>query len=112
MTIALTSDTTDYTLKIIESFKEQRMTQSEAQAFTSDLLEKAIDDIEANPLQYREDYEALELGVRLRRWIDPSGKYICLFRYDEVKDEAKLDIFASTRQNWLSLLYLVQMSRP
>lgn len=112
MTIALTTDTTDYTLKIIESFKEQRMTSFDAQTFTSDLLEKATDDIEANPLQYRVDSDALELGIRLRRWIDPTGQYICLYRYNEIKDVAMLDVFASTRQDWLSLLYLIQMTRP
>ncbi|KKB02728.1 hypothetical protein TN98_21050 [Pantoea anthophila] len=88
------------------------MTQSEARAFATDLLAQAIDAIEANPLQYREDIYALERGVRLRRWLNPTGEYICLYRYDEVTDEAKLDIFASTRQDLQSLLYLVQISHP
>ncbi len=48
----------------------------------------------------------------LRRWIDSSGKYICLFRYNPTTDTAILDIFASTRQDYLALLYLVQISRP
>ncbi|OAD98057.1 hypothetical protein [Pantoea sp. OXWO6B1] len=112
MAKAFTTDSTEHTLNLIETYKERRMLRADAQAFTSDLLEQAINDIEENPLQYREDSDALELGVRLRRWIDPTGKYICLFRYNQATDEAILDIFASTRQDWLSLLYLVQISRP
>lgn len=62
-----------------------------------------IVDIEANPLQYPFEQNALANGVKLRRWLDPTGKYICLFRYNQQTDEAILDIFASTRQDWLSL---------
>jgi len=112
MAKAFTTNTTELTLDIIGAYKEKRMSKSEAQAFANDLLEQAIEAIEENPLQYREDIDALERGVRLRRWLNPTGEYICLYRYNEATDEAILDIFASTRQDWQSLLYLVQISHP
>ncbi|KEY58918.1 hypothetical protein [Serratia sp. DD3] len=112
MAIALTTQITEQTLNIIQSFKAERIPLSEAEDFVSNLLEKAIVDIEANPLQYPIDQTALLLGVRLHRWLDPTGKYICLFRYLPATDEVILDIFANTKQDWLSLLYLVQISRP
>lgn len=112
MTIVLTTQVTEQTLNFIESFKAEKMPFSEAQDFVSNLLENAIVDIEENPHQYPIEQNALLRGVTLRRWLDRTGKYICLFRYFQATDEAILDIFASTRQDWLSLLYLVQISRP
>jgi len=112
MTIALTTDVTEQTLTVIESYKSVTMSDEDARDFATDLLEQAIVDIEANPLHYPCDQNALLNGVQLRRWLDPTGKYICLFRYNPLADEAILDIFASTRQDYLSLLYLVQISRP
>lgn len=112
MTVAITTNTTEQTLSTIESFKIARMPLSQAQNEVSDLLEEAIVDIENNPLQYPLDVHAQTQGVMLRRWIDSSGKYVCLFRYNPTTDTAMLDIFASTRQDYLALLYLVQISRP
>ena len=112
MTVAITTQVTEQTLSVIESYKEVTMSDDDARDFATDLLEQAIVDIEANPLQYPFEQNALANGVKLRRWLDPTGKYICLFRYNQQTDEAILDIFASTRQDWLSLLYLVQISRP
>ncbi|MNB69989.1 hypothetical protein D3C81_188090 [compost metagenome] len=112
MATVITTRTTEQTLNIIQSFKATRMPISQARNEVSDLLEGAIVAIEANPLQYPVDIHAQALGVMLRRWMDSSGKYTCLFRYHPVTDTAILDIFASTRQDYLSLLYLVQISRP
>ena len=112
MTVAITTNTTEQTLSTIESFKSAWMPLTQAQDETSDLLERAINDIEENPLQYPVDSHAQQQGVMLRRWMDPTGKYTCLFRYHATTDIASLDIFASTRQDYLKLLYLVQISRP
>lgn len=112
MTVAITTTTTEQTLDIIQSFKATRMPAGQALNEVSDLLEEAIVDIESNPLQYPLDVHAQALGVMLRRWMDSSGKYICLFRYNLTTDMAILDIFASTRQDYLAFLYLVQISRP
>lgn len=112
MTVAITTQVTELTLSVVESYKAVTMSDEDAHDFATDLLEQAIVDIEANPLQYPYEQTALANGVHVRRWLDPTGKYICLFRHNQQSDEAILDIFASTRQDWLSLLYLVQISRP
>lgn len=112
MALVITTQTTEQTLRFIEAYKARNMPLSDAQGFTSDLLEEAIIDIEANPLQYPVDPDALLRGVTIRRWLDQSGKYLCLFRYFASRDEAVLDLFVSIRQDWMSLLYLVQISRP
>lgn len=112
MTVAIITNTTEQTLNTIESFKTTRMPPSQAQKEVSDLLEEAIVDIENNPCQYPLDVYAQSRGIMLRRWIDRAGKYICLFHYNPTTDTAILDIFASTRQDYLNLLYLIQISRP
>lgn len=112
MALVITTSTTEQTLSIIESYKASIMPLSQARDEVTDLLEEAIEAIEANPLQYPVDLHAQAQGVLIRRWMDHSGKYTCLFRYNSQTDTAILDIFASTRQDYLSLLYMVQISRP
>lgn len=112
MTVAITTQVTEQTLDTIESYKAVTMTSQDARDFATDLLIQATVDIEANPLQYPYEPNALAQGVHVRRWLDPTGKYICLFRYNQDADVAILDIFASTKQDWLNLLYLVQISHP
>lgn len=112
MTVALTTQVTEQTLSAIETYKAVTMSEEDARDFATDLLEQAIVGIEENPLQFPLEQNALANGVQLRRWLDPTGKYVCLFRYNKHTDEAILDIFASTRQDYLTLLYLVQISRP
>lgn len=112
MALVITTSTTEQTLSIIESYKASWMPLNQARDEVTDLLEEAIEDIEANPLQYPVDLHAQAQGVLIRRWMDKSGKYTCLFRYNPATDTAVLDIFASTRQDYLSLLYMVQISRP
>lgn len=92
MTVAITTQVTEQTLSVIESYKAVTMSDDDARDFATDLLEQAIVDIEANPLQYPFEQNALANGVKLRRWLDPTGKYICLFRYNQQTEEAILDI--------------------
>ena len=112
MSSIFTTSTTEQTLSIIESYKAARIPLNQAREEVTDLLEEAIAAIEANPLQYPVDLHAQAQGVLIRRWMDSSGKYTCLFRYNPTTDTAILDIFASTHQDYLSLLYMVQISRP
>jgi len=111
LTVANLTQTAEQTLDVIEAFKAARMPLNEAKDFTSALLEKALDDIEANPLLYPVDLSAQEYGITLRRWIDPENQYVCLYRYFPEPDVAILDIFASTRQDYQSLLYMILISR-
>lgn len=112
MTVVRITQVAEQTLPVIESYKSVTMPGDDARDFATDLLEQAIDDIEANPLQYPFEQNALANGVRSRRWLDHFGKYTCLFRYNQHTDEAILDIFASTRQDYLSRFYIVQILRP
>ena len=52
MTVAITTQVTEQTLSVIESYKAVTMSDDDARDFATDLLEQAIVDIEANPLQY------------------------------------------------------------
>ncbi|WP_053389394.1 hypothetical protein [Citrobacter sp. ESBL3] len=87
------------------------MPLEEAQDFTDDLLERALDAVETNPARYPPDPGALQMGVTLQRWLVVDSQYLCLYWYFHKEDIALLDIFASTRQNFLSLLYMAQLSR-
>ncbi len=112
MTIVYITRTAEQTLDVIDAYKAIRMPLKEAQAFTTDLLERALDAIETNPTRYPPDPGALQMGITLQRWLDVDSQYLCLYRYFPKEDMALLDIFSSTRQNYLSLLYMVQLSRP
>ncbi|MBK0098904.1 hypothetical protein IBT49_23185 [Erwinia sp. S63] len=112
MTDVRLTQTGEQTLDNIESFLQPKHGDQEAMEIVLNIAEQAGAAIKANPLMYPVDANAQLSGVQLRRWLDPTGKYICLFRYNAQTDTALLDIFANTRQDWLSLLYLVQISRP
>lgn len=112
MTDVRLTQTGEQTLDSIESFLQQKLGEEDAQEFVINIVQQAGAAIGTNPLMYPLELSAQGRGVQLRRWLDPTGKYICLFRYYPQADTVLLDIFASTRQDWLSLLYLVQISRP
>lgn len=112
MTDVYITKTAEQTLDVIQAYKAARMSLEEAQDFTDDLLERALDAVETNPARYPPDPGALQMGVTLQRWLDVDSQYLCLYRYFPKEDIVLLDIFSSTRQNYLSLLYMIQLSRP
>lgn len=112
MTVVYITKTAEQTLDVIQAYKAAKMPLEEAQDFTDDLLERALDAVETNPARYPPDPGALQMGVTLQRWLDVDSQYLCLYRYFPKEDIALMDIFASTRQNYLSLLYIAQLSRP
>lgn len=110
MTVAITTKHTERSLSTIEYFLSNRMEPDEASDFVTNLLIQATDSIESNPLQYPLNQDALAYGAQVHNWFDPTGKYVCCYRYDQPKDTAVIYIIASTRQDWKSALYVALMS--
>lgn len=110
MTVVNITETAEKTLDIVKAYKAARMPLNEAQDFTDNLLERALDAIESSPALYPLDPDALALGVSIQRWMDVDTQYLCLYRYYPKDDMALVDVFASTRQDYLSLLYMTLLS--